>query len=400
MKRILSLAAVFVLCMACLMAGCGKNDPLPQDPPEELPPDQINAELPEGLACRPIEGRGEYEVYVADEEKVKALSGTVVLPNFYEGFPITKLANEIFLDCELIEEVILPQYLLQIGYGAFARSEIVRLTIPESCVEIGSSAMRECTRLQTVAIPNSITNILIYTFLNCTKLESIRVLGRSEGAGPSKGITLPDSLKQICMCAFSGCVSLGPTLVIPQSVNRIDAYAFENSGVRAVMLPKNVSYIGGESLFYSTIYTDGEANDLWTLGNHETNVFYNSVFHYDGKTPYVYSIDGTEFLNRPGSKQLMADYDQLENVDNYYSEFPPYLPFREGYEFKGWSKTEGSKEVDFVPEPYDPEKGWGLGAEIFSWLGIEPYLTSLGSFGEMRRLEPHETLYAVWEPIA
>ena len=71
----------------------------------------------------------------------------------------------------------------------------------------------------------------------------------------------------------------------------------------------------------------------------------------------------------------------------------------EGYEFKGWSMTEGSSKIDFGLTLYDPETSRGGSQSACEYYGQGPFLTSLSLMADLRRVSPHETLYAVWEPI-
>ena len=67
------------------------------------------------------------------------------------------------------------------------------ITLPESVTEIGDCAFSRCVSLKSVAIPDSVTKIGLRAFAECTSLESI---------------TLPESVTEIGEEVFIGCDSL------------------------------------------------------------------------------------------------------------------------------------------------------------------------------------------------
>ena len=85
------------------------------------------------------------------------------------------------------------------------------INIPDSITEINGSAFSGCASLESVTLPKNITKIDERTFLNCTSL---------------KGITIPDGVTEIGTSAFSGCTSL-KSITIPDGVTEIfDIYIF------------------------------------------------------------------------------------------------------------------------------------------------------------------------------
>ena len=53
---------------------------------------------------------------------------------------------------------------------------------------------------------------------------------------------MPETLTTIGNSAFSGCSKLA-SIYIPESVNKIENYAFSNSGLRTFTLPQNITII-------------------------------------------------------------------------------------------------------------------------------------------------------------
>ena len=71
------------------------------------------------------------------------------------------------------ETVVIPENVTTIGAGAFAGSKIKSITLPTSVTEIGNAAFHECTSLVSITIPESVTKISQEAFNCCSGLTSI-----------------------------------------------------------------------------------------------------------------------------------------------------------------------------------------------------------------------------------
>jgi hypothetical protein len=89
-------------------------------------------------------------------------------------------------------------------------SGLTSITIPDSVTYIGGYAFLGCTSLTNIIIPASVTSIDIAVFYGCTSLASI---------------TIPNSVTSIGQQAFSGCASL-TSITIPASVTTIGQNVF------------------------------------------------------------------------------------------------------------------------------------------------------------------------------
>ena len=84
--------------------------------------------------------------------------------------------------------------------------------IPDTIIQIGEYAFKDCQKLTSVTIPSSVTSIENLSFVGCTNLISI---------------IIPNSVTNIKDGAFSGCENL-TAIFIPSSVTNIGDGAFEN----------------------------------------------------------------------------------------------------------------------------------------------------------------------------
>lgn len=107
---------------------------------------------------------------------------------------ITGLKPEVKTSSIIIPDTISNKQVSFIATSAFKNnSKIVSITIPDSVTDIGLWAFSGCTGLTSVTIGNGVTSISGYAFSGCKGLTSV---------------TIPDSVKSIGDYAFYGCSGL------------------------------------------------------------------------------------------------------------------------------------------------------------------------------------------------
>ena len=185
-----------------------------------------------------------------------------------------------------------------IGHGAFERSAVTSVTIPDSVTAILDRAFANCFQLTNISIPNSVTFIGFSAFNSCTSLKSI---------------TLPSSLSTIQSYAFYNCGNL-KTIRIPVSVTSIGNCAF--AGCPSSM---TVTYSGSKTQWDDDI-TKGSNNDV--LENHLICA----------KLEATFTADGTTFA-------------PAQTIDRGGKFTEPAAPSKENHTFAGWYN--GDEKFDF-----------------------------------------------------
>lgn len=128
--------------------------------------------------------------------EAKIVSSITYKGNYYE---VLSIDNNVFRDCERLTSLTIPNSMTSIGSYAFSNCVgLTSLTFPNSVTSIGSSAFSGCTGLTSLTLPNSVTSIDKYAFSGCTSLTSL---------------TIPANVTTIGEKAFSDCSGLTSIVV-------------------------------------------------------------------------------------------------------------------------------------------------------------------------------------------
>lgn len=108
--------------------------------------------------------------------------------------------------------------------------------------EINAYMFYQCTNLQKIALPNSVTTISESAFSGCSSLSSV---------------ILPENLSYIGSDSFRGCSSL-PVISLPNNVTQIESGAF--SGCESLFW---VEILGNVTCFKSSTFTNCQISDFF-----------------------------------------------------------------------------------------------------------------------------------------
>lgn len=90
-------------------------------------------------------------------------------------------AENLYIDGELLTELVIPDNVTNIGHAAFRNcGSLTSVVISDSVNSIGASAFEGCSSLFSVDIGNSVTSIGYSTFANCSRLEKVIIRSRSD----------------------------------------------------------------------------------------------------------------------------------------------------------------------------------------------------------------------------
>ena len=149
------------------------------------------------------------------------LTGDVIIPESYNGKPVTAISAICFKD----------------------NTKITSVSIPDSVTTISKQAFQGCKNLKSVDLPDGIKTLETSVFSGCTNLISINI---------------PDSVTTIKSGAFNSCRSL-ETIVIPYGVTTIEEAFLGCDSLENISLPDSTQHIIGTN-FYDSAYAKNESN--------------------------------------------------------------------------------------------------------------------------------------------
>jgi hypothetical protein len=156
-------------------------------------------------------------------------------------------------------EVVLPKTIKAIGEDAFSNSSVQKINLPEGLERIGYSAF-EGSDLQSVKLPDSLTELDSYAFENCTSLKEVTIgkgltsINSNTFANTGlKKLVLPANITWVGWEAFSG--SELTEVVFENDAIQIEGRAFYECPLQAIELGDQVEYIGERAFQGSHAYT-------------------------------------------------------------------------------------------------------------------------------------------------
>ena len=298
---------------------------------------------------------------------------SITIPN-----SVTEVGGGVFGNCSNLKSVVLSENMTSlpcindggpgwgIDYGFFEGCELLEsIIIPNGIVEIGNLAFNGCESLVSIEIPNSVTEVG-GVFYGCESLQSVVLsenmtslpmgtnnggwgdYGFFEGCELLESITIPNKVTLIGVDAFNGCRSL-MSVKIPNSVTDIEGRAFYGcSSLTSIEIPNSVTYLGSEafancySLRYAKLGSGFKANgEDGYLGD---NLFYC-------EDDYVWVGDENEengeyMLMTSSLDTLICEFGDDAEIDIYEDEHPLYGTTKLRY-FQGPAKL-----VNTITEEY------------------------------------------------
>ena len=155
--------------------------------------------------------------------KARNVRKVVILKGKYLG--VGAFFNEGGQLYDNLEEVVLPETLIEIGAQAFSSSQLIKtINIPDNVQIIGIDAFAY-TYLEMVHLPKTLKKIEngafwgSYSLKNITLPDSLEEIGQDvfNQSEVLEKITVPKNVKYIGDAAFSGCKNLTEITVVPDN---------------------------------------------------------------------------------------------------------------------------------------------------------------------------------------
>ena len=179
--------------------------------------------------------------------------GANIVSNTYENGvgtitfdgPVTSIGRCAFNKCSSLSSIVIPNTVEKIGICAFYGSSIISLDIPNSVTSLGDWAFAD-TPIESIAIPNSVTHIGVALLTACNSLTSI-VLEEGNSNYDSR-----DNCNAIIEKSTNRLIATCPNTIIPNTVTTIATRAFQNSAITSIDIPNSVVRIEAYAFRWAT----------------------------------------------------------------------------------------------------------------------------------------------------
>ena len=169
----------------------------------------------------------------------------IYIPGSFDNGTVTVIGEQAFADCTKVEKIILPNSVTKIGDRAFYNSGLVEFTIPASVKQVGSQIFFQAENLGTVHYNSDVANASASIF-GATAVKKVVFGGKKvpayvcQGASELLDVVIGSTVTEIGNNAFEDCTNLS-TVTIPDSISVIGADSFAGcAALSAVTLPNSV----------------------------------------------------------------------------------------------------------------------------------------------------------------
>ena len=173
-----------------------------------------------------------FEVNVSKREATlvsfNGSGGTVQLPEFFQGYPVTVIDRNAFSGNPDIKEIVFSGTNTTVEEYAFMNcASLETVYIPENVVSFGDRVFAGCSSLKTVTLLSDIISMPTNMFSGCSSLCDL---------------TINENIAEFSYGCFNGCSSLTDLDFVSNGA-LIQSYAFNGTGAESVVLSDSLMAI-------------------------------------------------------------------------------------------------------------------------------------------------------------
>lgn len=234
-------------------------------------------------------GDYEYQVFDDDTAQIMVYRGTdtnVTIPSEVDGYTVTSIRQLAFMGSK-IQSLVIPDSITEIGPGAFFRcSRLKYITIPDSVTYIGEDAFSNTLWLSEQDDGLVYAGKVAYTYKgemteNTSILINNGTIGVAEcafdGCENLTSISIPDSVNTIAYSAFRNCTNINNVL-LPDSITQIHSNTFSGcTSLSEINIPDSVTYIDSRAFQGCTSLSEITIpNSVTYIGEYALGYIYKS----------------------------------------------------------------------------------------------------------------------------
>ena len=219
----------------------------------------------------------------------EGLGKRIVIPDFYNGLPVLKIADKAFdvwvngyersSANSKTESFKLPAYLKEIGSLSFSLcNELKSIEMPVTVIKIGQNAFDNCLKLESVKLSNNLTTLPQGIFYCCKNLMELQ---------------LPETITEINQSAFTGCDKL-TSIELPVGLKKIERMTFFNcAALKEIVLPLGLEVVEQNAFLdcpkLTRLYYKGTKEQWEQIDNYEMpeNLANKYIYYYSEQEPPV-----------------------------------------------------------------------------------------------------------------
>ncbi len=171
----------------------------------------------------------------------------------HEGnlYPVTSIKELAFSNCKDLESVIIPDEVTEIGGACFAQCDnLKQVRLPDNLTKLNERTFAGCKSLQSIDIPQTVKIIGLEAFCGCG-IDSIDI---------------PNSVTEISQGAFMCCDSL-KFIKLSDSLEYVGTDCFRESGLEKVTIPNAIANYRGNFIDCKNLKSVKLPEGLTNLGS-------------------------------------------------------------------------------------------------------------------------------------
>ena len=231
-------------------------------------------------------GDWEYQLLDSGTLEIIGYNGSeteLIVPGEIDNYTVTAIGENAFSDDDRLEKVVIPEGVKRIENQAFLGSSISGITLPETLEYIGMWAFQDCESLDTIIIPKN-TQLEERAFYG-TSFKTISVDSENPYykavdnvlynknmdtlilypcGSEDNAFSVPSGVKTIGAAAFLGCGSESNNVrvTLPDTLEKIDRWAFVHAHIDTLNIPANVNDISYNAFLRTRPFLRNTSYDL------------------------------------------------------------------------------------------------------------------------------------------